>query len=396
MQLPIRGVLTAGLAVAGMLAGPSPRLWSQQPAAQGQTAKPVGTIESINGNTIVLKLDAGSLVTVIVQGTPRILRVAPGKTDLKSATPIQLQDLQVGDRVLVSGKLGDDGKSVVAGAIVAMKASDVQSKQQKERAEWQRGAGGLVDGVDAAGRAVTISVAGPGGVRKVAVQTTKDTIFRRYAPDSVNFDDAKPSSLDQIKAGDQLRARGTRTADGNDIAAVEVITGSFRNISGTIISVDAAAHSIRVNDLATKKPIVVKVTPDSQVRMLPPEVAQRIAMQLRAARGGGAAADSGRQAKAAPAEGGGNQRDPVGGGSGGRVPDLQQMLGRLTLSTLSDLKIGDAVMVVSTEGTANGEVTAITLLGGVEPILTAPGGAQGMTLSPWSVGGGGGEGDAGQ
>jgi hypothetical protein len=53
-------------------------------------------------------------------------------------------------------------------------------------------------------------------------------------------------------------------------------------------------------------------------------------------------------------------------------------------------------MIVSTEGTASGGVTAITLLAGVEPILQAsPGGAQAMTLSPWNIGGAGGEaGDA--
>ncbi len=61
-------------------------------------------------------------------------------------------------------------------------------------------------------------------------------------------------------------------------------------------------------------------------------------------------------------------------------------------STLTDFQKGDAVMIVSTEGTDSGAVTAITLLGGVEPILAAtPKGGQPMTLSPWSLGGGGGK-----
>jgi hypothetical protein len=65
-------------------------------------------------------------------------------------------------------------------------------------------------------------------------------------------------------------------------------------------------------------------------------------------------------------------------------------------ATLGDLKKGDAVMIVSTEGTALADVTAITLLAGVEPILQAsPSGGQAMTLSPWTLGGGAGE-DAGQ
>jgi hypothetical protein len=60
-------------------------------------------------------------------------------------------------------------------------------------------------------------------------------------------------------------------------------------------------------------------------------------------------------------------------------------------ATLADFQKGDAVMIVSTEG-VGGEVTAITLLGGVEPILAAsPGGGEPMRLSPWTLGAGAGE-----
>jgi hypothetical protein len=53
-------------------------------------------------------------------------------------------------------------------------------------------------------------------------------------------------------------------------------------------------------------------------------------------------------------------------------------------------------MIVTTEGTATGGVTAIMLVGGVEPILASPAGAE-QTLSPWDLGGGGdGGGDGGQ
>jgi hypothetical protein len=303
--------------------------------------------------------------------------------------------LQVGDRILVNGKLAEDMKSVVASTIVAMKASDVQAKQQKERAEWQRGVGGLVGTVDAATGTISISVAAAGGVRKIAIQTTKGTVFRRYALNSVNFDDAKPSSLDQVKPGDQLRARGTRNADGSEFAAAEIISGSFRNIAGTITSIDLAANTILVADLATKRPVLVRITVDSQVRKLPPEIAQRIAMQLRMAKAGGPTgtpeAQSARSPSGPVAPGSEQSRGP---GGGGRSADLQQILGRLPPITIASLQKGDAVMIVSTEDKSSGEVTAIILLGGVEPILTSPGGGQAMTLSPWTLGGGG-EGDAG-
>ena len=75
----------------------------------------------------------------------------------------------------------------------------------------------------------------------------------------------------------------------------------------------------------------------------------------------------------------------MGGRSGGG--DLQQMLSRMPASSLADLHKGDAVMLVSTEGT-NGNGTAIQLLSGVEPILQAsPSAGQAMMLAPWSLGG---------
>jgi len=364
-------------------AAPQPPNPQQAPA---QTAKQVlGAIQAIQGSTITLKPDTGPAVNVVVQGAVRILRVAPGQTDLKNAAAIQFADLQVGDRILVRGIPSADGQSLTASSVIAMKRSDVEAKQQQEREDWQkRGTGGLVSAVDPASGTITISVPAPGGTRTVAVHTTKDTIIRRYAPDSVQFDDAKPSSLSEVKQGDQLRARGARSADGSEFAPEEIVSGAFRNISGTVSNLDAAANTLTVADLATKKPVVVKISAQSQVLKLPPQIAQGLAFQMK---GGARGAASGAPGGAAGE--GGNARP-------GRAADLQQVLNRLPKASLADLQKGDAVMIVSTEGTASGGVTAITLLAGVEPILQAsPGGAQAMTLSPWNIGGAGGEaGDA--
>lgn len=370
-------------------ATPRPPNPQQAPA---QAAKQIlGAIQAIQGNTITLKPDTGAAVTVVVQGSARILRVAPGQTDLKSATAIQLADLQVGDRILVRGMPSADSQSLTATTVIAMKRSDVEAKQQQEREDWQRrGTGGLVSAVDAASGTITISVPAPGGTTTVAVHTTKDTAIRRYAPDSVEFDDAKPSSLSEIKSGDQLRARGARGADGTEFAAEEIVSGAFRNVSGTISNLDAAANTLTVADLATKKPVVVKISAQSQILKLPPQIAQGLASQMKG--GARGAAPAGTPAASAPPSG--NAPGEGGNGRPGRGPaDLQQVLNRLPKASLADLQKGDAVMIVSTEGTASGGVTAITLLGGVEPILQAsPGGAQGMTLSPWNIGGRGGEG----
>ena len=61
----------------------------------------------------------------------------------------------------------------------------------------------------------------------------KTPIIRRYAADSVKFDDAKPGTLDQIKPGDQLRARGTKSDDGKEMAAAEIVSGTLPQHPGT-------------------------------------------------------------------------------------------------------------------------------------------------------------------
>src|SRR3990172_2216946 len=245
----------------------------QQPAAQNAAARQVvGTIKAIRGNMITLAPDTGAEVNVQVRATLRILRVAPGETDLRNAATIQFSDLQVGDRVLVRGTPGGDAQSVVATSVIAMKRTDVEAKQELDRQDWQRrGIAGLVSAVDSAAGIVTVSAAAPGGTRSIAVRTTKDTAVRRYAPDSVRFDDATPGTLAQIKAGDQLRARGTRNADGSDLTAEEIVAGTFRNIAGTINAVDAAANTLTVIDLISKKPVLVKISAQSQVTKLTPE-----------------------------------------------------------------------------------------------------------------------------
>lgn len=398
--------------------------WAAGGFGQAQQAieRPLGTITAIQGNTITLKTDAGAQVSVQVQDSTRMVRVEPGQKTLQGATVVYLQDLQVGDRILVRG--AGDSSSVQASSIILMKHSDIQQKQQQEEADWQkRGVGGLVKAVDPAAGTVTLSTGAGPTAKIVTIHTSKATDIRRYAPDSVKYNDATPGTLDQIKPGDQLRARGTKSADGSELTAEAIVSGSFRNIAGTVVSTDAAAHELTVMDLIAKKPVVVKVTADSQLRKLPTMVAQMIAMRLKggmavgapgSAAGGHASQGATGSAPAAGqgqwahngAGGGGGQTGGGGAGggrSGGGSPDFQQMLNRLPAATLADLQKGEAVMIVSSAGA--GSVTALTLLSGVEPILRAsPAGnhsAAAAMMSGWTLGGGGGGGgeaggDAGQ
>jgi hypothetical protein len=231
-----------------------------------------------------------------------------------------------------------------------------------ERADWdRRGVMGVV--TETAADHVTIQVRSLEGAKPLVLERAPSAVIRRYAPDSVRFADAKVSSLKEIGKGDQIRARGEKSADGSRMTAEEIVSGSFRMIAGLITSVDSAERMVRITNLETKKPLAVKLTADSSAKRLAPEFAQLVANRLH---GEPAAAGRGAQEGKTGAEGGGAAR-------GGRGGDLQQMFERMPAITLTDLKPGEAVIVSSTVGASADEVTAISLLAGVEPILRRPG-----------------------
>jgi len=363
---------------------------AQTQAAPAAAGRQIGTVKAVSGTSITLTTDAGQQIVVSVPDGARILQLAPGSTNLKDAQTITLAGIAAGDRVLVTGKAGESAGDFTALRVILMKSSDIAQKHEMEQADWQkRGTGGIVSAVDAGTGALTVMV----GAKKVQVRTSGSTQFRRYAGDSVKFEDAVPSTLAQIQTGDQLRVRGAKSEDGLSVQAEEVVSGSFKNLAGLIASIDAANGSLTLKDLATKKMMTVKVTANSSIHALPPQAARMYAAR---ARGGSAAAggtEASAQNGAGPARAAGGERERGAGPSGaGRAAgsDLSQMVNRLPAATLADLKVGDAVMIVASQAEAgSAQVTAVTLLSGVEPLLAAASsGSPEMTLSPWSVGSG--------
>ncbi|HEY6447748.1 MAG TPA: hypothetical protein VIY53_14905 [Acidobacteriaceae bacterium] len=385
----------AGLALVAIAAGIA---GAQQTAAN----RVIGTVSAVSGNTVTVKTDAGAIVSVTVPDTAKILRSAPGSKSLSSAAKIAVTDMGAGDRVLMAVA----GDPPTASIVIVNKAADIAAMQQQEQADWQRrGVGGLVKAVDPAAGTITITP----GARAVAIKTSPSTVFRRYAPDSVKFSDAQPSTLASIQPGDQLQARGDKSADGSEVTAEEVVSGSFRNIAGMIVATDASAGTFTVKDLVTKKTVSIKITPDSDMRKLDPQVAQMMAMRLKAAGNGGPGNGKGAGGAAggqAPGPPGGQSYQGAGGGSGngqarqgggnGGGGGLARVLLRSPQIQVSDLHKGDAVMIVATSGNPDA-ATAIRLVAGVEPMLQASASAsQNMFSSAWNLGGGsGGEGDQG-
>jgi hypothetical protein len=392
----VAGTLFLGSALAGFAQDATPK-----PPAYN---KVIGEVTSIDpsGAKMSVKQDGGAVTEVPLDANTSFMLVPPGEKDLRKATRIELKDVVTGDRVYARSRKVDGQDQTPAVSVIVMSRSEVAQQQAKSREDWQkRGTAGKVTAVDPASRTITITLQTAAGPKPLVVDTDDKTTFRRYAPDSVKFADAQPSHLADIAPGNNLRVLGDKAADGSRIHAEQIVSGSFRNIAGTVVSVDAANHQIKLNDLITKKPVTVTVNSDTNLRKLAPWMAGMIArMQSGGAAGGqgapGAAGASNASAPQRPAGAGqggsqwqgGGQGAPGGPGGGMGRMDPNQMLDRAPHFELADLKPGDALVISSSSGSDASRATAITVVAGVEPILAAaPAGGANRQSSAGATGG---------
>lgn len=364
----------------------TPATPAQQPGDPGITANgAMGEVKVIDaaGRQLIVKTDAGSLVTVSLGDKTVYMRLAPGEKTLTNAAKIAFTDVGEGDRVWARGKVADDHKSVPAAALIVMNKADIAKKQEAERAEWKRrGVLGIITALKPETKEITISSRTLAGQQSITIPITDKVELRRYAPDSIKFADAKPSEFAEIKVGDQLRALGERSPDALSLTAEKVVTGAFRVVAGVVSAVDAATGEVKINDLQTKQPLTIVVKQDAVLRRFPSaaEMGGMMAMMGRGGQGpGGQAAPPAAGQGAPPAAGQSNRPNgapggpPQGGGpGGGRTgggPNIQDMLERLPTITIADVKVGDTIIVSSTKGADPTRLTAISVISGADTLL---------------------------
>ncbi len=334
-----------------------------------------GDVSSIDSGKIVLQTKDGA-VDVILSDKTEYKRVSPDNPGLKTATAGNSAEIGIGDKLIVTGLFSADKKSIPAKAVYLMTKSDIAQKQNKEREEWRtRGITGQVAAVNPQTKEITISTRGIMGERKTVLTLKDNAGFRRYAPDSVDYNEAKTSSFDEIKVGDSIRALGEKSDDGATIKAEKIVTGSFQTVGGTITAVNAERNEITINNIQTKKDVTIALGKNAVLKRFPAEMAQRMA-QFQAMQAGAGAMTPGGQGAARPpsAESGINpNRTGQGGGGGMRAGggNIDDMLERFPSITIADLKVGDMIAVSSTKSASAERIKAIKLLSGVEPFLKA-------------------------
>jgi hypothetical protein len=341
----------------------------------------IGAIQSIDAaaKQMTIKTDAGSMVTISLTDKTTYKKLAPGETTLTNATDVAFTDLAEGDRVMAQGTVAEDRKSVPALRVIVMTKGDLAKKQEAERLEWRRrGILGVITALKPETKEITITHRAMAGAQTITIPISDKTEMRRYAPDSIKFGDAKPSEFSELKVGDQLRALGERK-DPEHFVPEKVVTGSFRTVGGVVTAVDPATGEIKINELEKKRPLTIVVRPDSVIRKFPPasEMAGMMGGFGRGAGGPGAGAGqppaggppSGQGQPAARPQGGGP------GGPGGAGPargggfNINDMLERLPTISLADVKVGDTIIVSSTQGVDPTRLTAISLVSGADTLL---------------------------
>ncbi len=376
------GLFTLLVSFSGTIAAQTPTTAPNTSDTKVKLSLATGDVSSIASSKIVLQTKDGA-IDVVLSDKTEYKRVSPENPSLKTATAGNLTDIGVGDKLIVTGIFSADKKSVPAKAVYLMTKSDIAQKQNKEREEWRtRGITGQVAAVNPQTKEITVSMRGIMGERKTVLTLKDNAGFRRYAPDSVDYNEAKTSSFDEIKVGDSIRALGDKSEDGATIKAEKIVTGSFQTVGGTIKAVNSERNEITINNVQTKKDVTIAFGKNAVLKRFPAEMAQRMAQfQAMQAGGGNSAMAPGGQGAVRPprqpsqptGEPGTNpNRTGQGGGgmraSGGNIDDL---LERFPNITIADLKVGDMIAVSSTKSAIAERINAIKLLSGVEPFLKA-------------------------
>ena len=258
-----------------LLAGLFGHIFGQTPDALKPSVI-TGDVTVIDASKIVVSTKDGSVQANLTEKT-QFKRVPADNPSLAAAVAATVSEISVGDRVVVTGVLSPDKASLPARTVYLMTRSDIEKKHAAEAAAWKtRGLAGRVTAVNPQTNQITVEVRGLMGTTSTVVTPKEAASFRRYAPDSIKFDEAKVSSIAEIKPGDMIRLLGDKSADGSSFAAEEVVTGAFQTIAGTVKSVDVEKNEVVITNLQTKKDVTIALGGASVLKKFPAEMAERL------------------------------------------------------------------------------------------------------------------------
>ncbi len=344
----------------------------------------VVAVDAANKQIVLSTKSAGAFIIGLAE-TTKFVKVAPDAKTLEGATPIALSDIGAGDRIWVRGAVS--GNNIAAAKqVILMNKAEIAKKNDTERMDWvRRGIVGKVVNVNAGDKEITLAIQRNGQPQNIILPIAPDTVkFRRYNEEAIRFADAKPSSFAEVKVGDQMRALGVRNEAGTHYTPEQVVFGTFRTITGTIVSIDAAKNEVVILD-EKKQSLTLTLKKDSSLKRID------FSSMMGGGGFGGGRPGGGQPGAGGPPSGGqpgaggpppGGAGQPGGGqgrgegqGGGQRRPgggggfDIQAIIDRMPETTLAELKAGETIVVAGTKSADPKKLTAITLLSNIEPLM---------------------------
>ncbi len=328
-----------------------------------------GEVVSSDASQIVIKTKDGEIVAIISDKT-EFKVVPPDNPSLRAAVAADAKSVGTGDKLLVTGMVSADRKTIPAKAVYLITKASIADRLKKEAEAWRtRGISGKVVTYNPQTNAITVSIKGLMGDRTMTVKSSDKTEYFRYSAESVQFSDARKSVFGEIEPGDAIRALGDKNADGSELTAEKIITGAFKTVAGNVVSVNVESGEVTISDITSKKNVVIVVPATATIQQFPAEMAQRFAMFqsgggfVRPGPGGGQP-----QGQPNMSQGGMQQGGAMRAGAG---PGIDDILERLPKISVKDLKVGEMIAVSSSKGKDASRITAIKMVSGVEPLIRA-------------------------
>lgn len=218
--------------------------------------KVFGLIFSIDpfGETLLLK-DAGGYLKSVKLPSGAIISKLP-VTSGDTITQIRRTDLNTGDLACVHG---GEGNAPLQLSVV--RRTDLHQAQADFLVGWQRNSlYGVLTSIDVSGRAFVVKPLAPSNSdMPVRISVPESARLRAALPDARSIQESASFRLEDVKPGEPVYVRGSRSGNGSDMTASLVLRGGYRGILGTLIEVQTLSSLIRIREFGTDKTLTIKM-----------------------------------------------------------------------------------------------------------------------------------------
>lgn len=299
----------------------------------------VGEVKKIDSAKSEITLNTGKGEEYLVKFTSKTTfkQIPPGVKNLDTAKTISSSEISVGDRLLAAGNVVAESKTVEAFQIIVISNRDLSKAAEEVSEQWKtNGIVGEIVSVDLTNKSSVAKIRENGNNNQVTLHFTETVNIKKYSNDSVNYQDAVPIKLEDVKKDDLFRALVEKKEDGSYIIKNALI-GTFRLLLGTITEINENSREIKINELVSGQAMTVVFNKNTYSRVLTKALAGEINDTL-------------------------NNKKVSQGNMGQQVKEMPEI-------DFSKLKVGDMVMLNTISEEKAPKIAALTLLAGVEPIL---------------------------